>query len=293
MLSITIDNRRGVLKKDWRKKPTITKNRGLVCLLNENTGEYKVIDENILPNNLIDVDNYKPFGCYVKDKNIYVANHDKIIKLDKEGNYINYTTNEGFKNPHQILITDNVVCYTNTGNDKIHLLNNGRHYIIDLKTLNKSYKDIDGVDTHHVNSLCLHDNKVFFCLHNRGTKPSQYFYIDLKNDKIEYLFEYGMCSHNCEVEGDFLYTFDTEGGNFACINWKTGNGWETKLVDYEEYFLRGLVLTKNHFIVGTSLRKTPTGKGDSEILIVDRETKEIVNKYKIEGYNTVRDIKQI
>lgn len=290
MLSITVDNRRGVLKKNY--KQTITKNRGLVCLLNENTGKYKVITENVLPKNLIDTKEYKPFGCAVKDENIYVANHDKIIRLDIKGNYIDNTSNPGFKNPHEILITDNVIGYTNTGNDKIHLVNNGSHYIIDLKKLNKTNNE---GDTHHVNSLSLYDNKVFFCLHNQGKKPSQYFYIDLKAETIEYLFEYGMCSHNCEVEGDFLYTFDTMKGKFACINWKTGKGWDTKLVDCKKYFLRGLVVTKNHFIVGASLRgyATSNGEGNSEILIIDRDTKEIVNRHYIKGYNTIRVIKKI
>ena len=84
---------------------------------------------------------------------------------------------------------------------------------------------------------------------------------------------------------------------------KTGKGWETKLVDEgaedclnidrADYFLRGLVLTKNHFIIGASLTNTNANKGNSQILFVDRETKKIVNRYDIEGYNSVNDIKQI
>ena len=42
MLSITVSNRR-------QKNET---NRALICFFNENTGEYKVIKENVLPDNL-------------------------------------------------------------------------------------------------------------------------------------------------------------------------------------------------------------------------------------------------
>jgi len=290
MLSITVSNRR-------KKNET---NRALICFFNEKTGKYEVIKENVLPDNLIDTKKYKPFGCYPKGEFLFVANYNKLIKLDKKGNYIDYKNLNGFENPHQIIITTDVKCFTNTENDLIELTYTDlsdlpikdKNYLIDLKTLDNVVNDLK-VDSHHVNSLCLNDNKIFFCLHNRGTKPSQYFYIDLETDKIQYICDYGFCSHNCEIEGDFLYTFDTEGGNFACINWKTGKGWETKLVDRKDYFLRGLVITKNHFIIGVSLTDTNANNGNSQILFVDRETKEIVNRYDIEGYNSVNDIRQI
>ena len=316
MLSITVSNR------CVNRKPKNETNRALICFFNEKTGEYKVIKQNVLPDNIhLDDRKYKAFGCYPKGESLFIANHDKLIKLDKEGNYISYITLNNFKNPHQIIVTDDVKCFTNTDKDLIELTykrklrrspnldelpTKDKKYVIDLKTLNNVVNDhIDerafiysGLhlfqdDNHHVNSLCLNDDKIFFCLHNRGSKPSQYFYIDLKNEKIKYICDYGYTSHNCEIEGDLLYTLDTRGGNFACINWKTGKGWETKLVDREDYFLRGLVITKNHFIIGVSLTDTNANKGNSQILFVDRETKEIINRYDIEGYNCVNDIKQI
>jgi|TARA_B100001094_G_scaffold46037_1_gene41145 hypothetical protein len=290
MLSITVSNRR-------KKNET---NRALICFFNEKTGKYEVIKENVLPDNLIDTKKYKPFGCYPKGEFLFVANYNKLIKLDKKGNYIDYKNLNGFENPHQIIITTDVKCFTNTENDLIELTYTDlsdlpikdKNYLIDLKTLDNVVNDLK-VDSHHVNSLCLNDNKIFFCLHNRGTKPSQYFYIDLETDKIQYICDYGFCSHNCEIEGDFLYTLSTRTGCLACINWKTGKGWETKLVDRKDYFLRGLVITKNHFIIGVSLTDTNANNGNSQILFVDRETKEIVNRYDIEGYNSVNDIRQI
>jgi len=282
MLSITVSNRR-------KKNET---NRALICFFNEKTGKYEVIKENVLPDNLIDTKKYKPFGCYPKGEFLFVANYNKLIKLDKKGNYIDYKNLNGFENPHQIIITTDVKCFTNTENDLIELTYKNKNYTIDLKTLDNVVNDIE-IDSHHVNSLCLYDNKIFFCLHNRGTKPSQYFHIDLTTEKIKYICDYGFCSHNCEIEGDFLYTLSTRTGCLACINWKTGKGWETKLVDRKDYFLRGLVITKNHFIIGVSLTDTNANNGNSQILFVDRETKEIVNRYDIEGYNSVNDIRQI
>ena len=100
MLSITVSNRR-------QKNET---NRAIICFFNEKTGEYKVIKENVLPDNLIDTNKYKSFGCYSKGEFIFVANHDKLIKLDRTGNYISYMTLNNFENPHQIIITEDVKC---------------------------------------------------------------------------------------------------------------------------------------------------------------------------------------
>ena len=307
MLSITVSNRR-------KKNET---NRALICFFNEKTGEYKVIKENVLPDNLIDTEKYKPFGCYPKGEFLFVANHDKLIKLNRKGEYVSHITLNGFENPHQIIVTTDVKCFTNTDKDLIELtytdLNElptkDKKYVIDLKTLDNVENDLyKGPhllqdDCHHVNSLCLNDNKIYFCLHNRGSKPSQYFYIDLKTQQIHYICDYGQTSHNCEVEGDFLYTLNTRRACFAGINLKTGKGWEISLIDKskenflyvnrEDYFLRGLVLTKKYFIIGASLTHTNVNNGNSILLFVDRETKEIVKRYDIEGYNCINDIRQI
>ncbi len=297
MLSITVSNRR-------QKNET---NRAIICFFNEKTGEYKVIKENVLPDNLIDTKKYKSFGCYSKGEFLFVANHDKLIKLNRKGEYVSHITLNNFENPHQIIVTEDVKCFTNTDKDLIELtytdLNElptkDKKYVIDLKTLDNVENDLHKGphllqdDCHHVNSLCLNDNKIYFCLHNRGSKKSQYFYIDLKTEHINYICDYGFCSHNCEIEGNFLYTLSTRTGCLACISLETGKGWETKLVDRKDYFLRGLVLTKNHFIIGSSLTDTNANNGNSQILFVDRETKEIVNRYDIEGYNQVNDIKEI
>jgi len=291
MLSITVSNRR-------KKNET---NRALICFFNEKTGKYNIIKENVLPDNLIDTKKYKSFGCYPKDDFLFVANHNKLLKLNKKGNYIDYITLNGFENPHQIIVTDDVKCFTNTNKDLIELTYKDKNYKIDVKTLDNVVNDLyvqSGShilkdDNHHVNSLCLNNNKIYFCLHNRGSKKSQYYYIDLKTEKVEYICDYGFCSHNCEIEGNFLYTLSTRTGCLACINLKTGKGWETKLVDRKDYFLRGLTLTKNYFIIGSSLTDTNANNGNSQILFVDRETKDIVNRYDIEGYNVVNDIKKI
>jgi len=197
MLSITISNRK-------QKNET---NRALICFFNEETGEYKVIKENVLPDNLIDSEKYKSFGCYPMGEFLYVANHDKLLKLNKkEGNYISNITLNNFENPHQIIVTKDVKCFTNTDKDLIELTYKDfdvvpvkdKKYVIDLKTLDNVVNDLFWGpwllkdDNHHVNSLCLNDRKIFFCLHNRGSKKSQYYYIDLKTEKIHYICDYGI-----------------------------------------------------------------------------------------------------
>ena len=275
MFTITVKNRRN-------KSPE--SNRALVCFFDDSTGNYQVIKENILPDDLIETELYKPFGCYWYNKNLYIVNADKLIQLDSKGNFIDYETLDGFINPHQILITDKLKCFTNTGMDTIQL----NSKTIDIKKLKERTSLEEWLDDmHHVNSLCLNDNKIFFCLHNKGVKPSQYYYIDLDTEDINHICNYGMTSHNCEIEGDLLYTLDTKGGNFACINWRTKElMFEKKLADIRFHFLRGLQITDRYFIVGAS-----SSIGRAEIFYINKETTEIDRKYYVAGYNTILDIK--
>jgi hypothetical protein len=269
----------------------IKKNRPLIAFFDDKNNTIDVIENHVLRKKLTTKDgNFRPFGCYWKDKNIFIATHNKLVQLNKKGNLISEEELEGFYNTHQIIETDKVRCYTNTGHDLIKLIYKNKIKIIDCKILNETY-DCNKDDSHHVNSLCLKDDKIFFCLHNNSVttkKPSQFFYIDLITDNIEYICEYGLSCHNCEIEGDFLYTLSTETGCFACINWKTKEiKFEVNLVKRKHYFLRGLQLTKNNFIIGASSSVTPR----AEILFVNRDTKKIDKKYYIENFNTILDIK--
>jgi len=269
----------------------IKKNRPLIAFFDDKNNTIDVIENHVLRKKLTTKDgNFRPFGCYWKDKNIFIATHNKLVQLNKKGNLISEEELEGFYNTHKIIETDKVRCYTNTGHDLIKLIYKNKIKIIDCKILNETY-DSNKDDSHHVNSLCLKDDKIFFCLHNNSVttkKPSQFFYIDLITDNIEYICEYGLSCHNCEIEGDFLYTLSTETGFFACINWKTKEiKFEVNLVKRKHYFLRGLQLTKNNFIIGASSSVTPR----AEILFVNRDTKKIDKKYYIENFNTILDIK--
>ena len=269
----------------------IKKNRPLIAFFDDKNNTIDVIENHVLRKKLTTKDgNFRPFGCYWKDKNIFIATHNKLVQLNKKGNLISEEELEGFYNTHQIIETDKVRCYTNTGHDLIKLIYKNKIKIIDCKILNETYNS-NKDDSHHVNSLCLKDDKIFFCLHNNSVttkKPSQFFYIDLITDNIEYICEYGLSCHNCEIEGDFLYTLSTETGFFACINWKTKEiKFEVNLVKRKHYFLRGLQLTKNNFIIGASSSVTPR----AEILFVNRDTKKIDKKYYIENFNTILDIK--
>lgn len=269
----------------------IKKNRPLIAFFDDKNNTIDVIENHVLRKKLTTKDgNFRPFGCYWKDKNIFIATHNKLVQLNKKGNLISEEELEGFYNTHQIIETDKVRCYTNTGHDLIKLIYKNKIKIIDCKILNETY-DSNKDDSHHVNSLCLKDDKIFFCLHNNSVttkKPSQFFYIDLITDNIEYICEYGLSCHNCEIEGDFLYTLSTETGCFACINWKTKEiKFDVNLVKRKHYFLRGLQLTKNNFIIGASSSVTPR----AEILFVNRDTKKIDKKYYIENFNTILDIK--
>lgn len=276
----------------------VTKNRPwpIIAFFDEKTGETKVIFNKELEDRFKNDKSkyqkkFRPFGCYLKRDKIFLATHNWLLHLDNQGKFINSENLRYFDNTHQIIETDKVRCYTNTGHDLIKLIYKNKTKIIDCKKLNETY-DSNKDDSHHVNSLCLKDNKIFFCLHNNSKntkKPSQFFYIDLITDNIEYICEYGLSCHNCEIEGDFLYTLSTETGCFACINWKTKEiNYEVNLVKSKHYWLRGLQLTDKNFIIGASSSVTPR----AEILFVDRDTRKIDKKYYIDNFNTILDIKK-
>ena len=278
----------------------VTKNRPcpIIAFFDEKTGETKVVFSKELEYRFkSDKPNlkkkFRPFGCYLKRDKIFLTNHDWLLQLDNQGKFINSENLGYFNNTHQIIETDEVRCYTNTGYDLIKLIYKNKTKIINCKSLNNTYDSLED-DSHHVNSLCLKDDKIFFCLHNGvgpngNKKPSQFFYIDLKTEKIEYICEYGNLCHNCEIEGNFLYTLNTKTGYLACINWKTKEiNYEVNLVKSKHYFLRGLQLTDKNFIIGASSSVTPR----AEILFVDRDTRKIDKKYYIDNFNTILDIKK-
>ena len=278
----------------------VTKNRPcpIIAFFDEKTGETKVVFSKELEYRFkSDKPNlkkkFRPFGCYLKRDKIFLTNHDWLLQLDNQGKFINSENLGYFNNTHQIIETDEVRCYTNTGYDLIKLIYKNKTKIINCKSLNNTYDSLED-DSHHVNSLCLKDDKIFFCLHNGvgpngNKKPSQFFYIDLKTEKIEYICEYGNLCHNCEIEGNFLYTLNTKTGYLACINWKTKEiNYEVNLVKWKHYFLRGLQLTDKNFIIGASSSVTPR----AEILFVDRDTRKIDKKYYIDNFNTILDIKK-
>ena len=279
MFAITVQNR-GRLEN----------NRTLIGFFNEQTKEINFVKEDALPDTLTNTNFFRPFGCYWREQKLFVVTHDKLIKLDNKGNYLEHETLHDFVNPHQIIETKKVRCYTNTGKDLIRLTHNNKTKTIDCKKLKETYGS-NKEDSHHVNSLCLHDNKIFFCLHNNSVttnKPSQYFYIDLDSEKIKYICEYGLSSHNCEIENNFLYTLSTKTGCLTCINWKSNKiVFELKLANPKHYFLRGLQLTEKHIIVGAS---SSIGTF-AQILFIDRKTNDVTERKDIDGYNTVLDIK--
>lgn len=286
MFAITIEQRGVTKNRPWP----------IIAFFNEKTGETEVVfnkelEDKFKKDNSKLKKKFRPFGCYLKRDKIFLATHNWLLQLDNQGKFINSENLRYFDNTHQIIETDEVRCYTNTGYDLIKLIYKNKTKIINCKSLNETYDSLRD-DSHHVNSLCLNDNKIFFCLHNGmgpNRKPSQFFYIDLKTEKIEYICEYGNLCHNCEIEGDFLYTLNTKTGYLACINWKTKEiNYEVNLVKSKHYFLRGLQLTEKNFIIGASSSVTPR----AEILFVDRDTRKIDKRYYIDNFNTILDIKK-
>jgi len=203
---------------------------------------------------------FRPFGIDVDQDNIYIVSNDRLGTFDKSTYKFKELVNIPlFINTHQILKNQNYFYTCNTSNDSIGICNtnNNNFYFLDLTDFTIK-KEIDtpssvyDIDIKHVNSLFPYKGKLYFCLHNRGKRPSEFYSLDPSTFKITKIFEHGISCHNIYIINDVLYTLSTATGEIIEYDLNTHRLYKNQIVDPDVAFLRGLDFYKSGLLIGCS-----------------------------------------
>lgn len=205
---------------------------------------------------------FRPFGIAFDDNDIYISSNDKIGVYDRvKYNLKRILSVKSFVNTHQILKHDDLLFITNTCNDTISIINliTNEHKFINTRKLSVTDHCIDTCDVyahdkHHVNSITLEGDRLYFCLHNGPSgQKSRFYYYDLIKGTIHDIVEMGRSCHNIVIDGDFLYTLSTGTGNLLKYNMSDKSMEKFGIADpKEDNFLRGMDRFGDKLFIGNS-----------------------------------------
>lgn len=206
--------------------------------------------------------NFNPHGITYDDNDVYIASHEKIGIFDRYSfEYKGNLSVKSFVNTHQILKHGNLLFVTNTCNDSISIIDllTKEHEYIDVRNLCVTdtcieTEEVREHDKHHVNSLCVDNNRLYFCLHNGPLKkPSSFYYYDLINKNFVHIIDAGEECHDIVILGDMLYTNSSGTRQLLKIDMieKSIQSFDIMNIPNDNW-LRGLVKYGNKLLVGES-----------------------------------------
>jgi len=203
---------------------------------------------------------FRPFGIASDDKYLYVVSNNKLGKFDKNTyQFIELLDVPLFVNTHEIAVHNGVLYVVNTSNDTIGIydLESKINKFFDVNTFAVTSDVVvpDNVESHdsaHVNSICIADNKVYFCLHNLNKRTSQLGYFDIDTLNAEIITGVGYCNHGVQVLNGKLYSLSTGTGEVVEVDLVTKQVALYKVVDSTKTFLRGLDILDGAIIFGGS-----------------------------------------
>jgi hypothetical protein len=238
------------------------------------------------------------FGIAVNKNNIFLVSHEKLAKFNKKNYEFEDLINVPlYINTHQILKDNDTlyVCNTSTNSIGIYNLNKKNNVFLDINTFSivdkpAKPKHVKEIDTKHVNSLFDAGDKIYFCLHNKSKKPSEYGFFDKKTLNIEIIYSVGLIGHGIIIKDNFLYTLSTGTGEFIAVDLNTKKENRYKVADFNTTFLRGLIYTNGKFLIGCSVNfKTPNPIEHSYIAEVDIIAGTL-KKHDLEGIQAINDM---
>lgn len=251
------------IKYDFEEKtPTADLCSFIVCDIDEQKIIVRKSPQKELKSDLIDQGRptFHPFGIATDDELIYIASNDRIGTFDRfTYEFLGNLNVPAFINTHQIVRYKDYIFICHTAVDAIGLHN--------LKTNTCSYlkfpqwEFVDSVktpihaydmDTVHVNSFCIYDDKLYFCLHNNIKKNSQFGYIDLITFKIVKLFEAGFGAHNVGIMNGKLYSLSTKTGSLIEHDFDKNRQTHYSLVPPNRIFLRGMRVDGDRLLIACS-----------------------------------------
>jgi hypothetical protein len=203
---------------------------------------------------------FRPFGIANDLNYLYVVSHNRLAKFD-----INTYQFAGlvyvplFINTHEMVAHNGVLYVANTANDTIGIYNTQedtyKFFNVNTFEVTEAVATPDNVGSHdgaHVNSLCLHDDKLYFCLHHLDRRDSQLGYFDINTFESKIVAEAGRCAHGVQVLNNTLYSLSTGTGEVIEVDLLTKDVALHKVVDSAKTFLRGLDILDNSIVFGGS-----------------------------------------
>jgi hypothetical protein len=203
---------------------------------------------------------FRPFGIASDEDYLYVVSHNRLAKFD-----INTYQFAGlvyvplFINTHEMVAHNGVLYVANTANDTIGIYNTQedtyKFFNVNTFEVTEAVATPDNVGSHdgaHVNSLCLHGDKLYFCLHHLDRRDSQLGYFDINTFESQIIAEAGRCAHGVQVLDNKLYSLSTGTGEVIEVDLNTKDVALYKVVDSTKTFLRGLDILDGVIIFGGS-----------------------------------------
>lgn len=192
------------------------------------------------------------YGFDVNDEYIYVGvrhnipsrlvpnqySNGEIIVYDFNFNYIK-TIKPDFPlhQIHEILWYKNKLYVTNTGYDMVAIYDGNSWE--EWYPLGKP--DDQKTDSHHFNTLTIHDGKLYIGAHSFG--PSTVFVFSLSTKEKINEIQIGNCAHNVWFDNDILHVCSSHEGLIA-----SENGFIRSIAEWP----RGIALCNNTTIIGSS-----------------------------------------
>lgn len=203
---------------------------------------------------------FRPFGIAMDEDFIYIASNNLLGRFYKRDyKLIDLVDIPLFVNTHEIATHNGILYVANTANDTIGVydLENKVNKFFNVNTFAVTSDVVipDNVESHdsaHVNSICIADNKVYFCLHNLNKRTSQLGYFDIDTFNAEIVAGVGYCNHGVQVLNGKLYSLSTGTGEIVEVDLATKQVALYKVVDNNKTFLRGLDILDGAIVFGGS-----------------------------------------
>lgn len=187
---------------------------------------------------------FRPFGIEKDGSEILIASNDKIGRF-AGAKFLGLAAVPAFANTHQIRKHDGILYVCNSANDTIGVHAEDGSFYINVADGRVSESvlppaDAEASDNCHVNTLEIYDGALYYCLHNLGQQPSQFWKYDIAQKHAEFLFSVGYCCHGIKIVDGTLWTLSTGTGELIGVNQAKQKYTYYKIADPESEFLRGL-----------------------------------------------------
>jgi hypothetical protein len=203
---------------------------------------------------------FRPFGIASDDQYLYIASHNKLARFNKTTYEFKDLINMPlYINTHEMVVHNGKIYAANTSNDTIGIYdikeNVCTYFNVTTFNITSEVSTPDNVLSHdgaHVNSLCISDDKLYFCLHHLNRRDSQIGYFDINTYEAQIVAEAGRCNHGVQILNGKLYSLSTGTGEVIEVDLNTKDVGLYKVVDSSKTFLRGLDILDGSIIFGGS-----------------------------------------